>query len=137
MTVFDSSGIEAWVAENNPKYTNRIIKQLKAYAKTMHFDENFDPYRATYASCLPMPPLILILSSFYIDGHFCYAYKFGIVTNGLGIVRHLDFYNRDFFQNILRSSSKRSPILQMKINLSMMPGCSSLLYRICLPPIRS
>ena len=50
MTVFDSSGIEAWVAENNPKYTNRIIKQLKAYAKTMHFDENFDPYRATYAS---------------------------------------------------------------------------------------
>ena len=33
MTIFDSSGIEAWVAENNPKYADRIIKQLKAYAK--------------------------------------------------------------------------------------------------------
>lgn len=26
MTIFDSSGIEAWVTENNPKYANRIIK---------------------------------------------------------------------------------------------------------------
>ena len=33
MTIFDSSGIEAFVAENNPKYANRIIRQLKAYAK--------------------------------------------------------------------------------------------------------
>ena len=33
MTIFDSSGIEAFVTENNPKYANRIIKQLKAYAK--------------------------------------------------------------------------------------------------------
>ena len=29
MTIFDSSGIEAFAAENNPKYANRIIKQLK------------------------------------------------------------------------------------------------------------
>ena len=28
MTIFDSSGIEAFVTENNPKYANRIIKQL-------------------------------------------------------------------------------------------------------------
>lgn len=31
MTIFDTSGIEAFVTENNPKYANRIIKQLKAY----------------------------------------------------------------------------------------------------------
>lgn len=31
MTIFDSSGIEAFVTENNPKYANRIIRQLKAY----------------------------------------------------------------------------------------------------------
>ena len=30
MLLFDTSGIEAWVAENNPKYANRIIKQLSA-----------------------------------------------------------------------------------------------------------
>ena len=32
----------------------------------------------------------------YINGHFCYAYKFGIITNGLGIVRDISFYNKDF-----------------------------------------
>ena len=31
MTIFDTSGIEAWVTENNPKYANRIIKRLKAF----------------------------------------------------------------------------------------------------------
>ena len=34
MTIFDTSGIEAWVTENNPKYANRIIKQLKAFKKS-------------------------------------------------------------------------------------------------------
>lgn len=29
-------------------------------------------------------------------GYFCYYYKNGIITNGLGIIRHFDFYNKDF-----------------------------------------
>lgn len=29
-------------------------------------------------------------------GHFCYAFKFGIMTNGLGIVKDITFYNKDF-----------------------------------------
>ena len=33
----------------------------------------------------------------YINGHFCYAYKFGIITNGLGIVRDIIFYNKGIF----------------------------------------
>lgn len=33
MLLFDTSGIETWVTENNPKYANRIIKQLKAFKK--------------------------------------------------------------------------------------------------------
>ena len=37
MSIFDTSGIEAWVTENNPKYANRIIKQLKAVSYT-HLD---------------------------------------------------------------------------------------------------
>ena len=45
MTIFDSSGIEAFVTENNPKYANRIIKQLKAYAKAQGFDKSYDPYK--------------------------------------------------------------------------------------------
>ena len=96
MTVFDSSGIEAFVTENNPKYANRIIRQLKAYAKSMGFDKNYNPYTAAYRS---MPSHALAnpqIRQLFINGHFCYVFKFGIVTNGLGIVRHIAFYNKDF-----------------------------------------
>ena len=98
MTIFDSSGIEAWVTENNPKYANRIIKQLKAYAKAHNFDENYDPHKAAYASMPSHAASNPEIKQLYIDGHFCYAYKIGIVTNGLGIIRHVAFYNEDFFQ---------------------------------------
>lgn len=39
MTIFDSSGIDAFVTENNPKYANRIIRQLKAYTKANNLDK--------------------------------------------------------------------------------------------------
>ena len=38
------------------------------------------------------------IKQLYINGHFCYAYKFGIVTNGLGIIRHIAFYDKNFFE---------------------------------------
>ena len=50
MLLFDTSGIEAWVTENNPKFANRIIKQLKAYAKTLESNNDFDPYKVAYGS---------------------------------------------------------------------------------------
>ena len=38
------------------------------------------------------------IQQMYINGHFCYAFKFGIITNGLGIVRDISFYNKDFLK---------------------------------------
>ena len=38
------------------------------------------------------------IQQMYINGHFCYSFKFGIVTNGLGIVRDITFYNQDFLK---------------------------------------
>lgn len=96
MTIFDSSGIEAFVTENNPKYANRIIKQLKAYAKANNFDKNYDPYKAAYGSMPSHSCANPEVRQLYINGHFCYVFKFGIVTNGLGIIRHISFYNKDF-----------------------------------------
>jgi hypothetical protein len=32
----------------------------------------------------------------YINGHFCYAHKAGILTNGLGIIRGISFFDEDF-----------------------------------------
>ena len=99
MTIFDSSGIEAFVTENNPKYANRIIKQLKAYAKSMGFNKNYDPYKAAYGTMPSHAAANPEIKQLYINGHFCYVFKFGIVTNGLGIIRHISFYNRDFMES--------------------------------------
>lgn len=62
MLLFDTSGIEAWVKENNPKYAHRIIKQLKAFKKANGLDDSYDPYKAAYGSCLPMLPRTLRFS---------------------------------------------------------------------------
>lgn len=96
MSIFDSSGIEAFVTENNPKYANRIIKQLKAYAKAKGLDASFDPYKAAYGSMPSHAAANAEIKQLYINGHFCYVYKFGIVTNGLGIIRHIAFYDNEF-----------------------------------------
>ena len=99
MTIFDSSGIEAFVTENNPKYANRIIRQLKAYAKAKNFDKNYDPYKAAYSSMPTHASANPEIKQLYINGHFCYVFKFGLVTNGLGIIRHISFYNKDFMDS--------------------------------------
>ena len=96
MALFDTSGIEAWVTENNPKYANRIIRQLKAYKKAKNLDSSYDPYKAAYGSMPSHAAANPAIKQMYINGCFCYAYKFGIVTNGLGIVRDITFYNKDF-----------------------------------------
>lgn len=112
MLLFDTSGIEAYVAENNPKYANRMIKQLKSYAKAHNFDASYDPYKAAYASMPTSAASNREVKQQYVNGHFCYAYKFGITTNGLGIVRSIDFYNKDYMNahpDIIVEKKSKSP----------------------------
>ena len=99
MSIFDTSGIEAFVTENNPKFANRIISQLKAYAKTMGFNKSYDPYKAAYNSMPSHASANPAIKQLYINGHFCYVFKFGMITNGLGIVRSIQFYNDQFFKD--------------------------------------
>jgi hypothetical protein len=98
MTIFDTSGIEAFVTENNPKYANKIIKQLKAYKKAKKLDASYDPYKAAYGSMPTHASSNDAIKQLYINGHFCYVYKFGMITNGLGIVRDISFYNKNFME---------------------------------------
>ena len=56
-----------------------------------------DPYKAAYKSMPSHTTANAKIKQLYINNHFCYAYKFGIVTNGLGIIRHLAFCDMDFF----------------------------------------
>lgn len=70
MTIFDSYSIEAFVTENNPKYANRIIKQLKAYAKVKEFDASYAPYKAAYGSMPSHAATNSEIKQLYINGHF-------------------------------------------------------------------
>ncbi|KIR01154.1 Mobile element protein [Lachnospiraceae bacterium TWA4] len=112
MTIFDSSGIEAFVTENNPKYCNRIIRQLKTYAKVYGFHSSFEPYKAAYHSMPAHASSNPSIKQLFINGHFCYVFKFGIITNGLGIIRHISFYNQEFLnhhKDIVVSKKSDSP----------------------------
>ena len=112
MALFDTSGIEAWVTENNPKYANRIIKQLKAFQKAHNLDDSYDPYKAAYGSMPSHAVANPAVQQMYINGHFCYAFKFGVITNGLGIVRDITFYNKEFLQahpDIVMEKKSNSP----------------------------
>lgn len=96
MIIYDSSGIEAYVTENNPKYINKVIKRIKSYKKTKGFDDSYDPYKVAYSSMPTHAATNVEIKQQYINGHFCYAYKFALITNGLGIVRDISFLNKDF-----------------------------------------
>lgn len=91
--VYDTSGIEAYVTENNPKYTSNLIRQLKSANKG---NPNVDPYRLAYGLMPSHSSADKSIKQMHINGHFCYVHKFGIVTNGLGIVRHISFLDDDF-----------------------------------------
>ena len=97
MSVFDTTGLEAYVTENNPKYANQKIRQLKAWAKANGLDSSYDPYKAAYGSMPTHASANPEVKQQYLNGHFCYAYKAGVLTNGLGIIRAIEFYDKDYF----------------------------------------
>lgn len=90
---FDTSGIELFVSENNPKTLNALIKKLKAFYKDK---PDIDPYKMAYGLMPSQAASCPEAKQMYINGHFCYADKFAILTNGLGIVRDIVFLDDDF-----------------------------------------
>lgn len=93
---FDTSGIELYVNENNPKNLNSLIRKLKAFYKD---NPSVDPYQMAYALMPSQAASCSDAKQMYINGHFCYADKFAILTNGLGIVRHISFLDDDSFKS--------------------------------------
>ena len=76
MLMFDTTGIESYVAENNPKFP---------HTKAGEFVE----LNGVAAS----NPAVKLQ---YINGHMCYAQRAAVITNGLGIIRHLELFDEDF-----------------------------------------
>lgn len=93
--IFDTTGIEAKVSENNPKFFNTKLNQAKALSKS---NPDYNPYTGVYSLLPKESSTNREIRQQYINGHFCYALKAGIVTNGLGIVRHISVFDKDFMK---------------------------------------
>lgn len=91
--IADTTGIEAYVKENNPKFfesllrVGKSIKKKDSKIKSQKYACSKIP-KQTYAN----PDIKLS----YINGHFCYALKATTLVNGLGIIRHIDFNYKYF-----------------------------------------
>ena len=91
--IYDPTGIEANVAENNPKFFNAKLNQAKKAAKSK---PNLNPYSLSYSLMPETAQANPFVKQQYINGHFCYAHKAGILTNGLGVVRDIVFFDELF-----------------------------------------
>ncbi len=92
---FDTSGIELYINENNSKTLDTLIRKLKNFYKDK---PGVAPYSMAYGLMPSHAASCSDAKQMYINGHFCYADKFAILTNGLGIVRHIAFTDDSSFR---------------------------------------
>ena len=93
--IYDTTGIESFVAENNPKFFNSKLNQAKYFAKK---NPEYDPYRGVYSLMPECAAANSDVKRQYVNGHFCYAQKVAFLTNALGIIRHIDLFDEAFKQ---------------------------------------
>ena len=91
--IYDPTGIEVYVAENNPKFLNGKLNQAKKMAKK---NPDLNPHALAYSLLPETAAANPFVKQQYINGHFCYAHKAGILTNGLGIIRDIAFFDDEF-----------------------------------------
>jgi len=91
--IYDPTGIQAYVAENNPKFLNAKLNQAKKAAKK---NPDLNPHLLAYSLMPETSNANPFVKQQYINGHFCYAHKAGILTNGLGVIRGISFFDEDF-----------------------------------------
>lgn len=72
--ISDTTGFEAYVKENNPKFFNSILRNSRKMAKASSANND--------------------IKLAHLNGYFGYYIKANIITNGLGVVRHIDFYDK-------------------------------------------
>lgn len=118
MLTFDTSGIELYVTENNPKTLNALIRKLKAYYKDK---PGVDPYKMAYSLMPSQAAACPDAKQMYINGHFCYTDKFCILTNGSALSGILFFWMTTLRLHIRNFRSKRTLILRKRIKPSAIP----------------
>jgi len=91
--IYDPTGIKAYVAENNPKFLNGKLVGAKKLSRKY---PEINPHSLAYSMMPDTSATNPFVKQQYINGHFCYAHKVGVLANGLGIVRDIAFFDEDF-----------------------------------------
>lgn len=91
--LYDTSAVVPKVKENNPKFLNTMIRNIKRYKKS---NPKLDPYAAAYKNMPSRSAANAEVAQVYANGIICYGLRFAIVTNGLGIPLDVVFLDEDF-----------------------------------------
>ena len=103
IAIYDTSGLEPKVKENNPKFLQAEIKKqsnVKKFFEGQGKGETFNAHLAAYKN-LPKHALANdAIRLGYANGHFGYFYKWGMITNGFGAPLHIHFLDKDFYDKL-------------------------------------
>ncbi len=80
--IFDTTALEPRVRENNPKFIQSQLKKTKSQNPDL---QSHLVYSLTYSNLPQTASASPYITRMFANGHFCYAYKFSILTNGFGI----------------------------------------------------
>ena len=97
--IYDTSGLKPKVKENNPKTLVSEINKMKTFAKVIN-NKDFNPYAAAYKNMPKHSECNPNIKLDFVNGHFGYFYKFGILTNGFGIPLRIHFFNEEFYSAV-------------------------------------
>ena len=120
--ITDTTGIEAYVTENNPKFYQSQLKKAKSFSKLFaknNPDSTFDIEKYAQGQ---MPKFSISnpdAKLTYLNGHFGYFLKCILSTNALGLVRNVNFYDSD---NILDQDLRPEDIKDQYDAVSLIPS---------------
>ena len=122
--IYYTTGIEANVAESNLKFLYTILNKRKKAAKN---NPDINPYAQTNSKMRVTAEANPLVKKQYVNGHFCYAYKAGILTNGLGIVHDIVLFDK-----VLEAATRKSTFKKLTaLKLTKKPA-AHLLSALCL-----
>lgn len=96
--ITDTTGIEAYVTENNPKFYQSQLKKSKSHAKFFaktNPNSGFDVEKYAQSQMPKFACSNPDAKLTYLNGHFGYFLKCIVSTNALGLVRNVNFYDSD------------------------------------------
>jgi len=99
LLIYDTSGAKPAVKENNPKTLVSEINKQKSFARICN-NPDFNPYAAAYKNMPKQSSVNPSIKLDFVNGHFGYFYKFGMITNGFGIPLRLHFFDSDFYSSL-------------------------------------